>query len=151
MPRKTVFDMSFASVYSALVQKAERKGRSKAEVDQVIGQARPVQVGRIEENFSLFPCPIPEKGNSRSENTEFSFRFCGKPIDKTQPLLPWRQQELLQRYPGCSELLGLYRADWFRDYLVSESHGSQSYDHLLNNSHTCWCALFIIRDGLPNA
>jgi hypothetical protein len=47
------------------------------------GQARPVQVGRIEENFSLFPCPIPEKGNSRSENTEFSFRFCGKPIDKT--------------------------------------------------------------------
>lgn len=36
MPRKTVFDMSFASVYSALVQKAERKGRSRAEVDQVI-------------------------------------------------------------------------------------------------------------------
>ena len=48
------------------------------------GQTRPVQVGRIEENFSLFPCPIPEKGNSRSENAEFSFRFCGKPLDKTQ-------------------------------------------------------------------
>lgn len=35
MPRKTVFEMSFASVYSALIQKAERKGRTRAEVDQV--------------------------------------------------------------------------------------------------------------------
>ncbi len=35
MPRKTVFDMSFADVYNALIQKAERKGRSRGEVDQV--------------------------------------------------------------------------------------------------------------------
>ena len=35
MPRKTVFEMSFANVYSALIQKAERKGRTRAEVDQV--------------------------------------------------------------------------------------------------------------------
>ena len=35
MPRKTVFEMSFDSVYSALVQKAERKGRTRAEVDEV--------------------------------------------------------------------------------------------------------------------
>ena len=34
MTRKTVFEMSFAGVYSALVQKAERKGRTRAEVDQ---------------------------------------------------------------------------------------------------------------------
>ena len=35
MPRKTVFEMTFSSVYAALVQKAERKGRTKAEVDEV--------------------------------------------------------------------------------------------------------------------
>ena len=35
MPRKTVFEMSFANVYSALIQKSERKGRTRAEVDQV--------------------------------------------------------------------------------------------------------------------
>jgi hypothetical protein len=35
MPRKTVFDMSFADVYNALIQKADRKGRSRSEVDQV--------------------------------------------------------------------------------------------------------------------
>lgn len=31
-----VFSMSFAKVYPLLVQKAERKGRTKAEVDEVI-------------------------------------------------------------------------------------------------------------------
>lgn len=35
MARKSVFDMSFASVYQALVNKAERKGRTRGEVDEV--------------------------------------------------------------------------------------------------------------------
>ncbi len=34
MPRQSVFDMSFAKVYSALVNKAERKGRTRADVDE---------------------------------------------------------------------------------------------------------------------
>lgn len=33
--RQTVFDMKFAKVYSLLVQKAERKGRTRAEVDDI--------------------------------------------------------------------------------------------------------------------
>lgn len=36
MPRKSVFDMPFPKVYEALVNKAEKKGRTKAEVDEVI-------------------------------------------------------------------------------------------------------------------
>lgn len=36
MPRLHVFDMTFSSVYPLLVQKAERKGRTKEEVDTVI-------------------------------------------------------------------------------------------------------------------
>lgn len=35
MSRKTVFEMTFADVYSALIRKAERKGRTRAEVDEV--------------------------------------------------------------------------------------------------------------------
>lgn len=35
MPRKTVFEMSFADVYPALIRKAERKDRSRAEVYEV--------------------------------------------------------------------------------------------------------------------
>lgn len=36
MPRADVFSMPFARVYPLLVQKAERKGRTKEEVDQLI-------------------------------------------------------------------------------------------------------------------
>ena len=36
MAGKSVFEMPFEKVYQCLVQKAERKGRTQAEVDQVI-------------------------------------------------------------------------------------------------------------------
>ena len=36
MPRQSIFDMKFADVYPLLVQKAERKGRTRQEVDAVI-------------------------------------------------------------------------------------------------------------------
>ena len=36
MPRQDVFEMPFEKVYQCLVQKAERKGRTQKEVDQVI-------------------------------------------------------------------------------------------------------------------
>ena len=35
MARSSVFDMLFQNVYSALIQKAERKGRTRGEVDEV--------------------------------------------------------------------------------------------------------------------
>ena len=36
MPKHKVYAMKFAKVYPLYVQKAERKGRTKAEVDQII-------------------------------------------------------------------------------------------------------------------
>src|SRR5499433_1741320 len=36
MPRNRVFEMKFAKVYPLYVQKAERKNRTKEEVDQII-------------------------------------------------------------------------------------------------------------------
>ena len=35
MARQSVFEMGFSRIYSALIQKAQRKGRTRAEVDQV--------------------------------------------------------------------------------------------------------------------
>ena len=35
MPRKSVFEMGLSKLYQALVNKAERKGRTREEVDQV--------------------------------------------------------------------------------------------------------------------
>jgi hypothetical protein len=37
MPQHKIFTMPFAKVYPMYVQKAERKGRTKEEVDQIIG------------------------------------------------------------------------------------------------------------------
>ena len=39
MARQSIFDMNFSKVYSALIQKAERKGRTRAEVDELIAGA----------------------------------------------------------------------------------------------------------------
>lgn len=36
MPKHKIFEMKFAKVYPMYVQKAERKNRTKAEVDQII-------------------------------------------------------------------------------------------------------------------
>ena len=36
MPRQSIFDMQFSKVYPLLVQKAQRKGRTQAEVDAAI-------------------------------------------------------------------------------------------------------------------
>lgn len=36
MPRQPVFDMKFSKVYPLLIKKVERKGRTKAEADEVI-------------------------------------------------------------------------------------------------------------------
>ena len=36
MPRQSIFDMQFSKVYPLLVAKAEKKGRTKEEVDTVI-------------------------------------------------------------------------------------------------------------------
>jgi len=36
MPRQSIFDMKFSKVYPLLLQKAERKGRAREEVDAVI-------------------------------------------------------------------------------------------------------------------
>ena len=36
MPRQSVFDMKVSRIYSLLVAKAEKKGRTQAEVDEII-------------------------------------------------------------------------------------------------------------------
>ena len=35
MPRQSIFDMPFSKVYTCLIQKAGRKGRTRDEVDAV--------------------------------------------------------------------------------------------------------------------
>ena len=48
MSRKTVFEMSFSSVYQLLVRKVERKGRTRAELDEAACWLTGYTVGQIE-------------------------------------------------------------------------------------------------------
>ena len=52
MPRQTVFEMFFAKVYSALVSKAERKGRTRDEVDEVTSWLTGYTTEQIDALFS---------------------------------------------------------------------------------------------------
>ena len=64
MPRQSVFEMPFSKVYEALVAKAERKGRTRAEVDEIItwltGYEKPAELGLTYGQFlSLAPAWNP--------------------------------------------------------------------------------------------
>lgn len=50
--RQSVFDMKFAKIYPALVQKAERKGRIRAEVDEITAWLTGYSFTQIEEALS---------------------------------------------------------------------------------------------------
>ncbi|NLO85624.1 MAG: DUF2200 domain-containing protein [Clostridiales bacterium] len=69
MPKPRIYTMSFASVYPLYIQKAERKGRTKAEVDEIIhwltghdGSSLAAQIESgvdVETFFAQFPTPNP--------------------------------------------------------------------------------------------
>ncbi|MGV8040131.1 MAG: DUF2200 domain-containing protein [Thermoanaerobaculaceae bacterium] len=71
MPKHRIFAMSFASVYPLYVQKAERKGRTKAEVDRIIcwltgygeeGLQQQLRQGSdLETFFARAPAPNPNR------------------------------------------------------------------------------------------
>ena len=53
MPRHAIFAMPFAKVYPMYVQKAERKGRTKAEVDQIICWLTGYDPARLQQQIDL--------------------------------------------------------------------------------------------------
>jgi len=71
MAKHRIYTMGFAKVYAALVAKAERKGRSKAEVDDVIrwltGYGAKALEGQLKKGvdvetfFSTAPKPNPSR------------------------------------------------------------------------------------------
>lgn len=72
MTKHKIYSMSFASVYPLYINKAERKGRTKAEVDEIIywltgydKDAFEVQLDR-ETDFETFFAEAPELNPSRA-------------------------------------------------------------------------------------
>ena len=52
MARETVFDMKVSRVYPLLVKKAERKGRTRQEVDQIISWLTGYDMSHIDQDMS---------------------------------------------------------------------------------------------------
>lgn len=72
MAKQKIYTMDFASVYPHYVKKAERKGRSKAEVDEIIrwltGYTQEGLQSQLEKktDFETFFAEAPEPNPSRS-------------------------------------------------------------------------------------
>lgn len=72
MPKHRIYTMSFASVYPLYVTKAERKGRTKAEVDEIIrwltGYSQKVLETQIKKqtDFETFFANAPQLNPLRS-------------------------------------------------------------------------------------
>jgi hypothetical protein len=72
MARHRIYAMSFASVYPLYVAKAERKGRTKAEVNEIIrwltGYSQKVLEAQLEEktDFETFIAKAPRLNPSRA-------------------------------------------------------------------------------------
>ena len=91
MEKHRVYTMSFASVYPLYVAKAEKKGRTKAEVDQIISwltgydQAELNVVIVKQTDFETFFAEAPKLNPSRKLITGV---ICGMRVEEiTEPLM----------------------------------------------------------------
>ena len=72
MTKPKIYSMSFASVYPLYIKKVERKGRTQAEVDQIIhwltgyDQAGLAQVIEAEVDFETFFAQAPAMNDARA-------------------------------------------------------------------------------------
>ena len=93
MHRQSVFDMPFTKVYSCLVQKAERKGRTKCEVDYVIiwltGYSDIEAVGDVTFGEFLSSAPI---WNPRADMIKGS--ICGVKVEEIADPLTKKMRQL---------------------------------------------------------
>ncbi|MBR6029252.1 MAG: DUF2200 domain-containing protein [Clostridia bacterium] len=113
MPRQSVFDMKVSKVYPLLVQKAERKGRTRAEVDEIIfwltgyGMAEVDQEMTYGDFFRNAPAINPRAGEIRG-------KVCGIRVEEIEDPL-------------------MQRIRWL-DKLVDELAGGQPMEKILRQS-----------------
>lgn len=93
MPRQSVFDMPFSRVYALLVAKAARKGRTRAEVDEVIcwltGYASIAVIGDVSYGEFLSNAPA---WNPRSDL--ITGAICGVRVEAIEDPLTRRLRQL---------------------------------------------------------
>ena len=91
MPRHRIYSMSFASVYPHYVAKAEKKGRTKAELDEIISWLTGYDADGLERvlndktDFETFFAEAPRMNPSRTQITGL---ICGVRVEEVgEPLM----------------------------------------------------------------
>ena len=91
MPRHRIYSMSFASVYPHYVAKAERKGRTKAELDEIIHWLTGYDADGLERvlddktDFETFFAEAPSMNPARDQITGL---ICGVRVEEVEePLM----------------------------------------------------------------
>ena len=97
MPRKTIGEIEFGKVYPMYVQKAERKGRTKAEVDQVIrwltgyDQAGIERQAASDNDFQAFFDQAPALNPAREKVTGM---ICGYRVEEIEDPIARKVRQL---------------------------------------------------------
>ena len=93
MPRQSIFDMKVSRVYPLLLQKVERKGRTKAELDEVIAWLTGYDMDRVDQDMSYgaFFADAPAM-NPRAEL--ITGKICGVDVAAVQDPLMRRVRQL---------------------------------------------------------
>ncbi|MCC0040527.1 MAG: DUF2200 domain-containing protein [Brucellaceae bacterium] len=91
MPRHRIYSMSFASVYPHYVTKAEKKGRTKAELDEIISWLTGYDADGLERvlddktDFETFFAEAPRMNPARDQITGL---ICGVRVEEVEePLM----------------------------------------------------------------
>ena len=91
MPRHRIYSMSFASVYPHYVAKAEKKGRTKAELDEIIHWLTGYDADGLERvlddktDFETFFAEAPRMNPARDQITGL---ICGVRVEEVEePLM----------------------------------------------------------------
>lgn len=97
MPRQTVFEMPFAKVYSALVSKAERKGRTRGEVDEVTSWLTgytPDQINALLLSDATYGAFMQEAPACNPASELITGRVCGVKVETIEDPLMRRVRQL---------------------------------------------------------
>ncbi|MFN8583178.1 MAG: DUF2200 family protein [Gemmatimonadaceae bacterium] len=92
METHRIFKTSFASVYPHYVQKAEKKGRTKQEVDEVIWLAdfglQPSSARQADRGQKGLRCILQGRSSAPSEREQDHYVICGVRIEEIEhPLM----------------------------------------------------------------
>jgi hypothetical protein len=97
MPRKSVFDMALAQVYQALVNKAERKGRTRAEVDEVtcwLTGYDPAQLGELMSSDVTYGQFLADAPSYNPASDLIVGKVCGVQVETIADPLTKRMRQL---------------------------------------------------------